>query len=125
MTGASEVPTVLSAVDDIFFSSKIESVARLVGVKVVQALDARQLEERLAYAAPRMIILDLNSKACAPLDTIRRVKADARLSQTPLVGFLSHVQHDLELQARQAGCDQVMPRSYFSANLARILESIK
>jgi len=125
VTGASEVPTVLSAVDDIFFSSKIESVARLVGVKVVQALDARQLEERLAYAAPRMIILDLNSKACAPLDTIRRVKADARLSQTPLVGFLSHVQHDLELQARQAGCDQVMPRSYFSANLARILESIK
>ena len=125
MTDATEVPTILSAVDDIFFSSKIESVARLAGVRVVQALDAKQLAERLADTTPRMVIFDLNSKACAPLEAIRRVKADARLSQMPLVGFFSHVQHDLEVEARKAGCDQVMPRSYFSSNLARILESIK
>jgi DNA-binding NarL/FixJ family response regulator len=116
---------VLSAVDDMFFSSKIESVAKLVGVQVVHALDARQLEECLTGAAPRMIILDLNSKACAPLGAIRRIKADARFSQAPIVGFLSHVQHELERRAREAGCNQVMPRSSFSADLPRILQSIK
>jgi DNA-binding NarL/FixJ family response regulator len=125
MTSVPEVPIVLSAADDMFFSSKIESVARLVGVKVVHALDARQLEECLMGAAPRMIILDLNSKACAPLEAIRRIKADTRFSQTPIVGFLSHVQHELERRASEAGCDQVMPRSSFSVDLPRILQSIR
>ncbi len=114
-------PLVLSAVDDIFFSARIQSTAKLMGVNLVEATDAAQLEERLAGPAPKMILLDLNSRACAPLDAVRRIKSDARLSKVPVIGFLSHVQHELERQAREAGCDQVLPRSAFSANLTRIL----
>jgi hypothetical protein len=42
-----------------------------------------------------------------------------------MVGFLSHVQVDLAEQARAAGCDEVMPRSKFTQNLAEILSSAK
>jgi CheY-like chemotaxis protein len=125
MAGNPEAPMILSAVDDMFFSSKIESAAGLVGVRVVQVLDAGQLEKRLADQAPRMIILDLNSRACAPLDVIRRIKADPRLSRVPIIGFLSHVQHELARQAREAGCDEVMPRSVFSKNLPEILKEAR
>jgi len=38
-----------------------------------------------------------------------------------LLGFLSHVQVDLQRAAIAAGCDEVMPRSAFSANLNQIL----
>jgi hypothetical protein len=38
-----------------------------------------------------------------------------------VVGFLSHVQRDLAAQAQAAGCDEVMPRSSFTQNLAAIL----
>ncbi len=116
-------PTVLSAVDDMFFSAKIRSTAKLIGVDVIEATDIAQLEERLTGPTPKMILLDLNSRACAPLDAVRRIKADAKLSKVPVIGFLSHVQHELERQAREAGCDQVLPRSSFSANLPRILEA--
>ena len=123
MTDRSEYPAVLVAVDDMFFSSRIESVAKLLGVTVAQALDATQLEQRLAGPPPRMILLDLNSRACTPLEALRRIKADARLSKVPVIGFLSHVQHELVQQAKEAGCDQVMARSVFSARLAKILEA--
>jgi hypothetical protein len=42
-----------------------------------------------------------------------------------VVGFLSHVQTDLAAQARAAGCDEVMPRSAFTQNLAAILTAAK
>ena len=125
MTDACSVPVILSAVDDLFFSSKIESAANLAGVRVVSARNARQLEELLATLAPRMIILDLNSEACAPLEAVRRIKSDERLSHTPVIGFVSHVQRELINEARRAGYDQVMPRSFFSANLLKILASAK
>jgi CheY-like chemotaxis protein len=125
MTNAPDVPVVILAVDDLFFSSRIKSTARLMGVKVLHATDVRQLHDLLAGLVPRMIILDLNSQACAPLDAVRRIKADTRLSQVPIIGFLSHVQRDLQRKAREEGCDQVLPRSTFSANLSRILESAR
>ena len=51
----------------------------------------------------------------------------ARLAQKDLriVGFLSHVQRDLTAQAQAAGCDEVMPRSSFTQNLATILSVAK
>lgn len=118
-------PVVIAAVDDIFFSAKIDSAAKIVGVELRQATDAQKLEEELASVTPTLIILDLNSKSCAPLQAIRRIKADPRIRETPLVGFLSHVQVDLHEAAREAGCDQILPRSIFSANLAQILRTGK
>jgi CheY-like chemotaxis protein len=120
----SQPPTdriVLAAVDDIFFSAKIEEVAKRVGVRLIQALDAGQLSEKLAATTPELIILDLNSRACSPLDAIRRIKSDPKFTGTPVLGFFSHVQVELEQAALQAGCDRVIPRSKFSANLPEIL----
>lgn len=118
-------PVIIAAVDDIFFSAKIDAAARIVGVELRQATDAHRLEEQLATLTPTLIVLDLNSKACAPLQAIRRIKADPRTREIPLVGFLSHVQVDLQEAAREAGCDQILPRSIFSANLAQILRTGK
>jgi DNA-binding NarL/FixJ family response regulator len=125
MRDASDDPIILSLVDDMFFSSKIESTAKLVGVRAIQVFDPRQLEKALEGPPPRMIILDLGSKTCAPLEILRRIKADARFSRIAIVGFLSHVRHELGREAREAGCNQVMPRSAFAANLSIILESVK
>ena len=114
---------VIAAVDDLFFLTKIEATAQHAGVPLVQARSARALEERLAEGQPpRLIVLDLNSTACAPLDAIRRIKSDPRLRETRIVGFFSHVQVELERAATQAGCDFVLPRSVFSARLPEILK---
>jgi DNA-binding NarL/FixJ family response regulator len=42
-----------------------------------------------------------------------------------IVAFLSHVQRELAEQAKNAGCDEVMPRSSFTQNLVGILSLAK
>jgi hypothetical protein len=42
-----------------------------------------------------------------------------------VIAFLSHVQTDLAERARAAGCQDVMPRSKFTQNLAEILRGAK
>jgi len=112
---------VIAAVEDIFFSAMIESAARNAGIAVTTAVDSSQLNDLLDSTIPRLIILDLNSKACAPLEAVPRIKADPRLAGVPVIGFLSHVQIDLEKAAMAAGCDRVLPRSAFVRTLPKIL----
>src|SRR5215212_5739059 len=56
-----------------------------------------------------------------PLELLRAVKSDGALRGVRTVGFLSHVQGDLALAAREAGCDRVMARSAFVENLPGVL----
>ena len=113
--------TVLAAVDDMFFWAKIEAVGKGLGVDVVQAANAQVLEQRLAASTPDLIIVDLNSKACSPIEAIRRMKGQPSLQGVPLVAFFSHVQVELEQAAQEAGCETIMPRSAFTKNLPQIL----
>lgn len=114
---------VIAAVEDIFFSAMIESSARNAGVEVKIAVDSSRLNELLNSTLPRLIILDLNGKACAPLEVVTFIKAEPRLAGVPVIGFFSHVQVELETAARAAGCDRVLPRSAFVRNLPQILTS--
>ena len=117
-------PPVLVAVDDLFFLIKIETAARQLGVSLIQVRSAQALESQLeAPTPPRLVILDLNSTACASLAAIRRIKSDPRLRETRTVGFFSHVQTELAVAAREAGCDLILPRSEFSAKLGEVLRT--
>lgn len=112
---------IVAAVDDLYFAARIESTARNAGVALVLTRTAEEALRELGDGDPDLLILDLNSAACRPLELIARVQADSKLCRVPVLGFHSHVQVDLERAARAAGCDWVMPRSRFSARLAEIL----
>ena len=49
------------------------------------------------------------------------MRKDPDLRSLPTMGFVSHVDTPLILAAREAGVDEVMARSAFAANLAKIL----
>jgi len=114
---------VVAAVEDMFFSTKIEAAARRAGVTLKLVIDEKQLEESLNNSAPSLIIIDLNSRTCDPIGSIRRIKANASLARIHMIGFFSHVQVELEQAARSAGCDQILARSAFSARLQAILSA--
>jgi CheY-like chemotaxis protein len=112
---------VLAAVEDLLFRSKISETADRVGAEAAFPRSPRRLLEALRQAPPDLLVLDLNSARFEPLELLRTVKADEELRDVRTVGFLSHVQGDLALAAREAGCDRVMARSAFVENLPRII----
>jgi len=72
--------------------------------------------------APNLVIVDLNARS-QPLQAIEKLRKSHK--DTRVVGFLSHVQQDLAQQAQAAGCNEVLPRSSFTQNLAAILRASK
>ena len=112
---------ILALVEDLFFSAKIAEAAKRTGVLVEFASSEQALAEKLALK-PSLIIVDLNLSSVKPLDLIARLKGDPELNQASILGFVSHVQSELKLQAQKAGCDNVLARSSFSQNLPQVLK---
>jgi PleD family two-component response regulator len=113
--------TVIAAVDDMLFISKIRATAEHVGVEVRFARNTEALLASARENQPNLIIVDLHSQKIDPLALARALKSDPELQAVVLLGFFSHVQTDLMSEATKAGYDRVMPRSAFSKDLASIL----
>jgi len=110
---------VLAGVADLMFSSRIRAAA--AGRPVEFARSADDLLARARALGPSLILLDLNAAPLDPLGSIARLKADPALAGIRIVGFVSHVQADVIAAARQAGIDEVMARSAFTARLPELL----
>jgi CheY-like chemotaxis protein len=113
--------SVIAAVDDIFFASKIRAVAESLGVRVRFARSTQEALEAARTQTPSLILADLHAEKCDPFMLAEQLKADETLRAVPLIGFFSHVQTELKLRAERAGYDSVMPRSMFSKKLPEIL----
>jgi CheY-like chemotaxis protein len=112
---------VIAAVDDLFFGAKILETAERLKVPLRLVRSPEELEAEARACRPALLIFDLNAESCQPLQAIRRAKANPELKSTPALGFFSHVQQDLKAAAVEAGCDRIMARSAFTAQLPEIL----
>ncbi len=111
---------VVALVDDVFFQAKLMATARQSGVKLAAASSKDSFLAQAAEPEVTLLIVDLNARAdaIAALESLR----DSG-NQRPVVAFFSHVQTELAERARSAGCQQVLPRSRFTKELAAILAS--
>jgi CheY-like chemotaxis protein len=113
--------TVVAAVDDFFFASKLREAARQIGVELAFPADLQGVVEAVVSSGARLVLLDLNGDTYSRLDAVRALKADARTRGALTVGYLSHVMTDLKKAAEASGCDRVMARSAFVKELPRLL----
>ena len=112
---------VVALVDDLFFQMKMAETATRLGVELKVAANGDALLS-LLESGPKLIVVDLNARGrpVEAVEKLRQTRKDIRV-----VGFLSHVQRELAAKAQEAGCDEVMPRSSFTQNLASILSAAK
>jgi CheY-like chemotaxis protein len=115
----------IALIDDLFFQARVRETAKHTGVALETAATGEQLLAAAAASPAALILVDLNARQGA-LEAVERLCAPAP-SGNPrrVIAFLSHVQTDLAERARAAGCQDVMPRSKFTQNLAAILLGAK
>jgi DNA-binding NarL/FixJ family response regulator len=112
---------ILAAVDDLLFSSKIRTTAKLAGVELTFVRTPVEIVAQARALRPALVIFDLNSTKANPIETVTAMKRDSELASIRTLGFVSHVHSELIESARAAGIDEVMARSAFAARLADIL----
>jgi DNA-binding NarL/FixJ family response regulator len=116
---------VIVLIDDLFFQAKLHETARLTGIELETAATGEQLLKAAAGSPAALVIVDLNARQGA-LDALEQLcRADGPGEPRRVIAFLSHVQTELAGRARAAGCQEVMPRSKFTQNLAAILRGAK
>jgi PleD family two-component response regulator len=112
---------IIIAVDDMFFAAKIRATAEALNVPLRFARKAEEIVSQAREGDVSLIIFDLHQERLDPFQLAVELKSDERLRQIRLLGFFSHVQTELERRAREAGFDDVMPRSAFNRRLGEIL----
>ena len=112
---------VLGAVEDLLFKSKISETSSQLGIEASFPRSPKKLRDALRESPPDLLVLDLNSARFEPLTLLREVKSDEATRDISTIGFLSHVQKDLAVAAREAGCDRIVARSAFTRDLPKIL----
>jgi CheY-like chemotaxis protein len=115
------VRIVTAVVDDMFFISKIRETAKALGLIVNFPRNLDGLRAALAEDVPQLIVVDLHHQKLDAVQLALELKANETIKPVPLLGFFSHVEVDLQRQAMQAGYDDVLPRSIFFRDLAKIL----
>jgi PleD family two-component response regulator len=120
-TEAGVTRKVLGAVEDLLFKSKISETSSQLGIEATFPRSPKKLLDALHNSPPDLLVLDLNSARFEPLTLLREVKSDEATRDVSTVGFLSHVQKDLAVAAREAGCDRIVARSAFTRDLPKIL----
>ena len=104
---------------DLIFTSKITGTARELGHRVLVAGSDSLARSMLDQWRPRVIFVDLAAGDLASPEALlayRTILPEARF-----IAFGSHVDTAALARARDAGCDPVMPRSKFTAELPALI----
>jgi hypothetical protein len=103
---------------DLFFTSKVTGTARELGGQIEVVPDCPSAAGRVVEGGVCCVFVDL-AEAGLPLAAfIAGLPVDAR---PDVIAFGSHVATARLQAAREAGCDAVLPRSRFSAELPALL----
>ena len=112
---------VLAVLTDLFFSVKLSEAAKRNGLGLEFVKEAKDVLEK-AKSKPSLIVFDLNYEAVNPLEIIAALKSNPETKGISLIGYLSHLQAELKIQAQEAGCDMVLARSALSQNMSIIFK---
>lgn len=105
---------VAGLIDNLFFSSKLNEVARSLGAESVICTTVEAIPPDVSR-----IFVDLS----AGFDAIAEILKIKATHSAPVTAFFSHVQIDMKERAELAGADEVLPRSAFAARLAEIIRN--
>ena len=103
----------------------IEAVLEREGYHVVSAGSGEEAEEWLGRLHPDLVLLDIGLPGMSGLELARRIKADPRTADIPLVALSAHALPEDRAAALEAGCVDYLSKPVdtraLPAQLARVL----
>lgn len=91
------------------------------GFEVVCSEDGESVAGILASESPALILMDISLPGIDGLETTRRVRADSKFKNIPIIALTAHAFQSDEIEARAAGCDDFETKPI---ELDRLLEKM-
>jgi PleD family two-component response regulator len=116
--------TILVAVTDIFFYTKMRDALLPQGYRLEKARVQQDIVDKAASALPSAVILNMNDQTLDAFQALETLKADPRSKAIPVLAFANHEEVDTWNRAKALGVTKIVSRNEFSAKTRELVDEI-
>ena len=124
MTSKSEKPRVLVVDDYPDAREMYGEYLEYCGFEVVQASNGMEALQRALDTKPDIILMDLSLPVMDGWEATRRLKADKRTENIPVVALTGHALAGISEGAKKAGCDSFVTKPCLPEDLVKEIRRV-
>ena len=119
-----ETKTILVAVSDIFFYTKIRDAFKPEGYKLERLRTSEDWQEKALQSQPIGMIVNMNDDRLNTPDILKALKASPQTASIPILAFANHEEVGSWKLAQDLGIQKVVSRNEFSARTLALFEEL-
>ena len=119
-----ETKTILVAVSDIFFYTKIRDAFLPSGYKLERLRNTEDWQEKVLQSQPIGMIVNMNDDRLNAPDILKALKASPQTQSLPILAFANHEEVGSWKLAKDLGIQKVVSRNEFSARTLALFEEL-
>lgn len=123
MTGAGS-KTVLVAVTDIFFYTKVRDALLPNGYTLERARSQDDIALKASAANPVAVILNMNDETLNAFQALEMLRSSPQFQELPILAFANHEEVETWNRAKSLGVTKIVSRNEFSARTKDLVEGI-
>jgi len=116
--------TVLIAVSDVFFYTKIRDALLPRGYRLERTRSQQEVMEKATALRPAAIILNMNDETLDAFRALEQIKGDDRLRAIPVLAFANHEEVETWKRAKELGITKIVSRNEFSSRTRDLVEEL-
>ncbi len=116
--------TVLVAVNDIFFYTKIRDALLPKGYVLERARTQDDVPAKAESLHPCAMILNMNDEKLDAFQALEQIKGHDRFKTIPVLAFANHEEVDTWKRAKELGVTKIVSRNEFSSKTRELVEEI-
>ena len=115
--------TILVAVTDIFFYTKVRDALLPSGYRLERARSQDDITLKAA-ARPAAVILNMNDETLDAFQVLEALRAEPQYRTLPILAFANHEEVDTWNRAKSMGVTKIVSRNEFSMRTKDLVEAV-
>jgi PleD family two-component response regulator len=116
--------TVLVAVTDIFFYTKVRDALLPNGYTLERARSQDDIALKASTAHPAAVILNMNDETLNAFQALETLRTNPQFQGMPILAFANHEEVDTWNRAKSLGVTKIVSRNEFSARTRGLIEEV-
>ncbi|MBX3327755.1 MAG: histidine kinase [Nitrospira sp.] len=116
--------TILVAVTDLFFYTKVRDALRQPDYQLEKARAQQDIIDKALAMSPDAIIFNMNDLTLDAFLALEQLKADPRLTGIPTLAFANHEEVETWNRAKALGVTKIVSRNEFSARTRELVKEV-
>lgn len=116
--------TILVAVNDIFFYTKLRDALKPHGYTLERARVQEDVREKALSLHPAAAVLNMNDPSVDGLTALEAIRTEPSLKKLPVLAFANHEEVPTWNRARALGITKIVSRNEFSARTKELIEEM-